>query len=239
MPLAVRHVAGALLVLGSSLFASHAVFCQNHAFTPADPVRTQLLALGKTGQTIELARERVLEILEEPNACSAWFSAANPDPAGVFASLTFAVDENGPAYITATRTDSGAFLFKHPYSGATQENAGLHALITLNANGPFFTNSAALMKQDIIGSAFHRDGWRIMEIGSYTGSTLPAQVVTLLHELGHVIGRIPEDSDVLSLQSTRNTREVVQHCRSAIKESVRHGNRLRLWLRAVTNGANY
>jgi hypothetical protein len=239
MPLAVRHVACALFVLCGWLFASSTVLCQNNAFTSADPVRTQLLAMGKTGQTIELAREKVLEILEEPNACSAWFDAANPDSAGVFASLNFAVDENGPAYITATRTDSGAFLFKHPYSGSTLENAGRGALVVLNAHGPFFYNSAGLMKQDIIGSAFYRNGWRIMEIGSYPGSTLPAQVVTLLHELGHVIGRIPEDSDVLSLESTRNTREVVQHCRRAIKTSARHGNRLHVWSRATANGADY
>jgi hypothetical protein len=238
MPLAVRHLVGAFFVLGSSFCICSKTVAQTYSLTPSDPVRTELLAMGKAGRSIELAREKVLEILSEPNACSAWFGGANPDPAGVFASLQFAVDENGPAYITASPTNSGAFFFKHPYSGSAVENAGRGALIVLNAHGPFFLNSAAVMKQEIVGSAFRRDGWRNMEIGSYSGSTLSAQLVTLLHELGHVIGRIPVDSDELSLQSTHNTQEVVRHCRHAIKASMHRGGSVRVLSGASANPAN-
>jgi len=238
MPFAVRHLAGAFFAFALSLFASPDAGSQNYAFTPGDPVHAQLLAMGKPGQTIELAREKVLEILEAPNACSDWFHQANPDAANVFASLRFALDENGPNYVTALRTDSGGLLFKHPYSGSTRENAGLHAVITLNIHGPFFANSAFLMKQEIIGSAPRRDGWRALKISSYPGNTLPAQITTLLHELGHIVGRIPDDSDQLSGQSSRNTDQVLRYCRGAIKTSMRHARNPRVSFSATSNGAN-
>ena len=232
MPFTVKHVAGALLAFIFLLFIPSDTFSQNNAFASADSVRIQLLAMGKPGQTIELAREKVLEILETPNACGAWFQDANSNPAGVFATLRFAVDENGPAYITALRTASGGLLFKHPYSGSTVENAGLNAVITLNAHGPFFVDSAVLLRQPMIGSALHRDGWQNLRIASYLGNTLPARITTLLHELGHVVGRIPDDSDELSGQSTRNTEQVLHYCRGAIKTSLRHAQI------SVANGAN-
>ena len=235
MPFAVRYVVVAVLGFACLMFACPEARSQNYAFTPADPVRAQLLNLGKAGQTIEIAREKVLEILKEPNGCSDWFEAANPDAAGVFATLRYFLDENDPGFITALRSDSGGLLFKHPYAGSTTQNAGLHAVITLNAHGAFFANSARLMRQEIIGSAPHRAGWHSLEISSYPGNTLSAQITTLLHELGHVIGRIPDDSDEFSGQSTRNTREVVRHCRGAIKASLRHA---RTSSKAAANGTN-
>src|SRR5256885_5304181 len=238
MPFAVRYPAVAVLGFFYLLFASPAVYCQNYAFAPPDPVRTHLLALGKPGQTIEQAREKVLEILEEPNGCADWFAAANPDAANIFAGLPYSLDENGRSYITAMRTDAGAMLYIDPYSGSTRQNAGVHAVITLNIHGPFFSNAAFLMRQDINGSAPRRDGWRPLQIASYPGNTLAAQILTLLHELGHVIGRIPDDSDELRGQSTRNTQDVLHHCRGAIKASTRRSLNLHSWARSAANGAN-
>jgi len=56
-------------------------------------------------------------------------------------------------------------------------------------------------------------------VGSYEGSTLRAQVATLLHELGHVTGSLPDDSDELSGESGRNTDRVLRVCRAEIKAS--------------------
>jgi hypothetical protein len=53
------------------------------------------------------------------------------------------------------------------------------------------------------------------------GNTLPARITTLLHELGHVIGRLPDDSDELSGLSAQNTLRVLHACHAQIKASAR------------------
>ena len=58
---------------------------------------------------------------------------------------------------------------------------------------------------------------RYLLVGSYYGNTLAAQITILLHELGHVVGRLPEEFDELSGQSGRNTAEVLHFCRAEIK----------------------
>jgi len=60
-------------------------------------------------------------------------------------------------------------------------------------------------------------GHRVLRVGSYEGSTLRAQVATLLHELGHVTGGLPDDSDELSGESGRNTDRMLRVCRAQIK----------------------
>jgi hypothetical protein len=42
----------------------------------------ELSALGKLGDTIARAREQVIDILQNRNACAAWFQEADPDPPG-------------------------------------------------------------------------------------------------------------------------------------------------------------
>src|SRR5215469_14819134 len=44
----------------------------------SDPVLDELSAMGAAGLAIAVARQEVIEILREPNACSAWFSGAQP-----------------------------------------------------------------------------------------------------------------------------------------------------------------
>ena len=49
-----------------------------------DMVQESLAAMGKPGQKIMRARERVLEILQSGNACSAWFREKDANPGAIF-----------------------------------------------------------------------------------------------------------------------------------------------------------
>ena len=187
-----------------------------------DPVRAELVAWGKPGEATALARDKVMEILQAENSCSAWFKKADPDPAATFASLRFILDPKGPQHILGWRADNGATLFKHPYSGSTIAGRGRKSVVTLNANGPFFVRGGPVFWRATTGSVPRPVGWGIFEVGTYPGKTLSAQVVTLLHEFGHVVGRIPDDSDVLSGQSGRNTAEVIRYCHAEIKAAARN-----------------
>ena len=186
-----------------------------------DPVRAQLAAMGKPGATIALARDKVSEIFQSENSCSAWFKKADPDAAATFASLRFVIDAKGPQYIVGWRSDLGVRMFKHPYSASTVEGSGARSVVTLNANGPFFVRSGFVQWEES-GNFRHAIGWGVFYVGSYEGNTLAAQMTTLLHEFGHVVGRIPEDTDELSGQSGRNTQEVVHYCHAQIKAAERH-----------------
>jgi hypothetical protein len=221
MPLVPNIIAGSFALLLASLASCVPTFSQNRAASPNDSVDAQLATLGERGIAIAVAREKVLEILQAENSCSAWFRQADPDPPGVFKGLHFALDPHGPSYIIGSRADYGQQLFKHPYAASVLENAGRGAVITLNAHGPFFVGAAEVLEQDLFGVALRPAGWRSLLIETYTGNTLAAQMTTLLHELGHVVGRIPADFDESSGQSGRNTAEVLHYCRPQIKASMR------------------
>jgi len=118
----------------------------------------------------------------------------------------------------------------HPYSAAVQENAGRNATVLLNANGPFFAKAADVLERDTAGSFARVAGRHTLRVGSFDGNTLPARITTLLHELAHVIGRIPDDSDELSGLSTQNTQRVLHACRAEIKSSAReHRDTMRVY----------
>jgi hypothetical protein len=185
-----------------------------------DPVQLRLLALGPRGLAIEQAREHVVAILRAENSCTAWFRETNPDPASTFESLDFSVGD-GPKDVVALKSTSGGTLFKHPYSARVEENAGPNAIVLLNANGPFFAKAADVLERDTTGGLARFAGRRALRVGSYDGSTLPARITTLLHELGHVTGRLPDDSDELSGLSVQNTERVLHACRAEIKASTR------------------
>jgi hypothetical protein len=190
-----------------------------------DPIQVQLHALGTAGVVIERARQRVIEILRDENPCSAWFQEFDSDPASTFESLHFMLDDSGPKSVLALKTDSGDRLLKHPYSAGVQENAGKGAVLWLNANGAFFARTAEVLELENSRGPARPIGHRVLRVGSYEGSTLRAQVATLLHELGHVTGSLPDDSDELSGESGRNTDRVLRVCRAEIKASgqQRHG----------------
>jgi hypothetical protein len=99
----------------------------------------ELSALGKQGETIARAREQVLEILQQGNACTAWFQESDPDPAEVFRSLHFELEESGPSSVYGMRNGQGEQVFKHPWAARSFENGGRNSIIQVNANGPFFS----------------------------------------------------------------------------------------------------
>jgi hypothetical protein len=184
---------------------------------PADPVRLRLLDMGARGRAIEQAREHVLAILRADNSCSTWFRETNPDAADIFESLNFSVAD-GPRNILEFKS-SRDILLQHPYSARVEEYAGPNATILLNAHGPFFVKTAEIVEQQTASGFLRRAGLRELRIDSYAGGTLPAQMTTLFHELGHVIGRLPDDSDESSGLSMQNTERVLHACRAEINAS--------------------
>jgi hypothetical protein len=180
----------------------------------------RLLTFGARGLLIEQARQQVLAILATENSCSAWFREADPAAAAIFESLDFSLDD-GPKDVVIFRSVSGEILFKHPYSAGVPENAGHDATVLLNANGAFFTSAADILRRDSDRGVARFGGRRELRVGPYLGNTLPARVTTLLHELGHVIGRLPDDSDELSGLSVQNTQRVLHACHAQIKASAR------------------
>jgi hypothetical protein len=128
-------------------------------------------------------------------------------------------------------------LLKHPYAAKALENS---SFVLLNANGAFFVRAAPVLQQDNQGGFYRLSGSRDLRAGSYPGNTLAAQITILLHELGHIVGRLPDDSDELSGQSERNTAEVLHFCRNgesspfwALVGAVQ-GNDYRVGLRLLT-----
>ena len=203
-------------------FISGVSFAQNYTFVTNDSIREQLLAMGKPGLTVVQAREHVIEILQSQNSCSAWFREADQDAASTFASLKFVIETDGPKEVLGLPSYSGEMLLKHPYSARALENAGANSYVVLNAKGAFFVHAAPVLRQESQGGFFRPSGWHHLLVGSYRGNTLAAQITILLHELGHVVGRLPDDSDELSHQSERNTSEVLRFCHKQIKAAARN-----------------
>jgi hypothetical protein len=181
-----------------------------------DSVMRELSGLGKYGDTIARARSQVLEILRPGNACSAWFQEADHDPFDVFRSLHFELQVSEPPYIYGMRDSQRRQLFKHPWGARSIENDGRNSTIELNVKGPFFSRASLVMQQGPTGMAERASGYRLLLIASYCGNTPKAQVTILLHEWGHIIGRLPEDDDSWDGRSSRNTSEVWRHCKTRI-----------------------
>ena len=180
-------------------------------------IQKELRALGKQGEAISRARDQVLKILQAENGCSAWFREADPDPAATFRSVNFALEENGPSYILAVKEIGQVEVFKHPHVASSLENAGRNATIRLNANGAFFKRTSAVLKRDRKAGPLQPAGMHMLRVASFEGNSMPAQITALLHEFGHIIGRLGEDDDSWNGQSARNTEEVLRHCRSEIR----------------------
>jgi hypothetical protein len=183
---------------------------------PADTVLAELSALGKRGAKIAHAREEVLKILRSENACAAWFRTKDNAPADTFQSLDFSLDLHGPQDIFASLQDQSTMVVRQPYVARATQDGGPHTMITINASGAFYRSQGQVQKTAREGGPGVREGAHLLTVGAFRGDTLPAQMVTLLHEFGHVIGLLPEDADDLDGKSTRNTDEVLRHCRSEI-----------------------
>jgi hypothetical protein len=205
-------------------------------------VLPELSALGKRGDMIARAREQVLEILQQGNACTVWFQESDHDPAEVFRSLHFELDRSGPAHIYSMRTREGSQLFKHPWAARSMQYAGRGSTIQLNANGPFFNATSQVMQLDPGGVFARPSGNRLLTISNYNGDTREAQITILLHELGHIVGRLPEDDGSWDGRSARNTSEVSRHCKAetiaAAHNSSRGGNKASEFQRRSDSGGS-
>jgi hypothetical protein len=185
-------------------------------------MQSALGSFGKKGQSILGARARVLEILAAGNACTAWFRDRAPDPAQLFRTLSFTVDRKAIDYVME-RTGSGSSgVFVNPYVATVVQDGGEFQNVALNAGGAFFRPSATLVRLSKEGGPLQFRGARTLRVGPYMGNTLQAQITTLLHELGHVAGLLPLDTNDVNGQSAANTREVLRHCQPEIESAAKH-----------------
>jgi hypothetical protein len=188
-----------------------------------DIVAIELAELGSHGETILRVRSRTLEILQGDNACSQWFRESNPEVSDVFRSIHFELEENGVAAVYGEWNFERGMQYKHPWGARTTENAGRNAIVQLNANGPFFRHASAVIQKGPGNMIPRQAGYVTLYIATYSGNSSEAQITILLHELGHVIGRIPADDDSWDGRSSRNTLEVLRHCKAETKSAARNG----------------
>lgn len=182
-----------------------------------DTVPAQLLALGKAGLKIAHAREEVLDILSSSNACAEWFETKEATPAAIFQSLNFFLDRHGPQDIFESMNKESNLVMQQPYVAQATQNGGAHTAIVINLNGAFYRPQGQLLKVGQEPGPARTDRARPLTVGNYRGDTLPAQVTTLLHELGHIIDLLPEDADNSDGKSVHNTDEVLRHCRAEVE----------------------
>ena len=199
----------------------------NHAVTACeearDPVQSDLQAMGKAGQKIIRAREKVLEILETENGCSAWFRSKDSNPAATFRTLRYELDFHGEEYIRESRDAGPLDLFRNPYVARVVQGDGAYGTITLNPKGAFFAVMARVFEVKREGGPASMRATRLLRVGPYDGDTLAAEVVTLLHEFGHVLDFLPMDQNNVEGKSVQNTYEVVRNCRAELDALPKHG----------------
>jgi hypothetical protein len=191
-----------------------------------DAVPTGLTSLGKAGMKIERAREEILNILRSQNGCTEWFESKDTTPEATFQSLRFSVDQHGPTDISELNQGGTMTIFRHPYVAQATQDGGGYTTITINTNGAFYRSQGNVQKINREGGPVLRDGARVLTVGIYVGNTLEAQMVTLLHEFGHIIDLLPQDADDLDGQSARNTNEVLRHCRSEVEARAKQAKQM-------------
>ena len=182
-----------------------------------DTVPAELSALGKVGLKIARAREEVLDILRSSNTCSEWFETKEATAAATFQSLNFLLDRHGPQDIFESMNKESNLVRRQPYVARATQDGGAHTTIMINVNGAFYRPQGQVLKIGQESGPMRTDGMRLLTVGNYRGDTLPAQVTTLLHELGHILDLLPEDADNLDGKSVHNTDEVLRHCRAEVE----------------------
>jgi hypothetical protein len=178
-------------------------------------ISPELSALGERGALIAEARLQVLEILESQGSCGAWFRETDSNVANVFRSVHYELHK-GASQIYVRVDDKGIPLYKHPWGASTIEYGGIGSIITINTNGPFFVRETNALKLNATGTPTWVLGMHLTTIGPYVGDTPEVRMTILLHELGHIVGRLPVDDGSWNGASSRNTDEVLQHCKSEI-----------------------
>jgi hypothetical protein len=182
-----------------------------------DVVLAELSLFGRAGVKIARAREEVLEILRSENACTEWFRSKDGKPADTFQSLDFLIDQRGPKDVFESKMTPSTIIFRQPYVARATQDGGAHTVITINAHGAFYRAQGNTLKVVPEGGPVQADGTQPLTVGAYRGDTLPARMVTLLHEFGHIIDLLPGDTDNLDGKSMRNTDEVLRHCRAEVE----------------------
>ena len=190
---------------------------------PKDRVQEGLTRIGKPGQKILRAREKVLEILQAENACSAWFREKDSNPAGTFRTLSFEVDRQGEGFVRESKDVSSMIIFRNPYVARVLQGDGRYATITINTNGAFFYPMAGVVEVWKEGGPVGHHGPREIKVGPYAGDTMHAQVLVLLHEFGHVLDLLPTDEHNVDGKSVQNTNEVLRFCRAEIESNAMRG----------------
>ena len=188
-----------------------------------DLVQEDLAAMGKPGQKILRARERVLGILKTENACSAWFRGKDPNPAATFRTLNFAVDGKAEDFVLQSKDPGNLTIFRNPYVAKVFQDDGAYATVTINKHGAFFAPMASVVEVWKEGGPVDHRGPRSTNVGPYAGDTLHAQVLVLLHEFGHLLDLLPTDGNNVDGKSVQNTIEVLRFCRAQIESKVRRG----------------
>ena len=182
-----------------------------------DYVRDDLKTMGKQGQSILRARDKVLEILQTENACSDWYRTKEPNPAATFRTLTFALDRDGDVYVRTIPEPGGIQLIRSPYVARVLQGEGPSARVTINTNGAFFFSMATAVDDRFEGGPLSFRGTRPIQVGPYPGGSFRAQVLALLHEFGHVIDLLPLDHDDYEGKSRHNTADVLRACRAQVE----------------------
>jgi len=201
--------------------------CNPATFAPlgcgptSDVVQGSLAAMGKPGQKIMRARERVLEILQSGNACSAWFQGRDANPAATFQTLAYDIDHHGEEVVHVSRDSWPEYSYRDPYVAKVGQDTGAFATITLNAGGAFFHAQATTVVVSKEGGLSKLGGPRLINVGPYTGDTVAAQTLVLLHEFGHVLNLLPGDFDNEEGKSMQNTAEVLRFCRAEVESKTR------------------
>jgi hypothetical protein len=196
---------------------------QSGCKAPRDLVQEELAAMGRGGRKILRARDRVLEILQTENACSAWFREKDSNPADTFRTLGFAVDRKGQEFVEESKDPSNMSIFRNPYVAKVFQGDGRYATITINTNGAFFYPMASVVELWKDGGPVSHRGPRLTNVGPYGGDTRHAQVLVLLHEFGHVLDLLPADENDVDGKSVQNTNEVLRFCRAEIESKARRG----------------
>jgi len=194
-----------------------AAACKNYE----ELLQADLLALGKSGQKVARAREKVLEILSEPNSCTDWYRTKDSNPAETFRTLNFEIDRKGTSYISEVRVNSASFVLFNPYVARVIQEGGEYQTVTLNGEGAFFQPQATIIEQPRDGGPKQLRGSHRIGVGPYLGGSLQAQVVTLLHELGHLVGLLPRDEGDVDGKSVQNTEEMLRYCRAEIESPLK------------------
>jgi hypothetical protein len=190
---------------------------------PKDLVPGDLSALGKAGQTILRAREKVLEILQNENGCTDWFRKMDSNPAATFRTLSFALDYKGEQVVRESRDLGPLEIFRSPYVARVYQGDGSFATITLNVKGAFFSGFSRVMGVRKEGGPQSYQGFRLLSVGPYAGNTLNAQVAVLLHEFGHLVNLLPIDEGDQDGKSVHNTSEVLRYCRAEVESKPKRG----------------